>query len=40
VIGHYITEIIYRALSKVAPDKVIAASGAHLPDECILREKK
>jgi len=27
VIGHYITEIIYRALSKVAPDKVIAASG-------------
>ncbi len=27
VIGHYITEIIYRALSKVAPVKVIAASG-------------
>ncbi len=27
VIGHYITEIIYRALSKVAPNKVIAASG-------------
>ena len=27
VIGHYVTEIIYRALSKVAPDKVIAASG-------------
>ena len=27
VIGHYITEIIYRALSKVAPTKVIAASG-------------
>jgi N-methylhydantoinase B len=27
VIGHYITEIIYRALSEVAPDKVIAASG-------------
>ncbi len=27
VIGHYITEIIYRALSKVAPAKVIAASG-------------
>jgi N-methylhydantoinase B len=27
VIGHYITEIIYRALSDVAPDKVIAASG-------------
>jgi N-methylhydantoinase B/oxoprolinase/acetone carboxylase alpha subunit len=27
VIGHYITEIIYRALSGVAPDKVIAASG-------------
>jgi N-methylhydantoinase B len=27
VIGHYITEIIYRALSKVAPKKVIAASG-------------
>jgi len=27
VIGHYITEIIYRALSEVAPSKVIAASG-------------
>jgi len=27
VIGHYITEIIYRALSEVAPNKVIAASG-------------
>jgi len=27
VIGHYVTEIIYRALSKVAPNKVIAASG-------------
>jgi N-methylhydantoinase B len=27
VIGHYLTEIIYRALSKVAPNKVIAASG-------------
>ena len=27
VIGHFITEIIYRALSKVLPDKVIAASG-------------
>jgi N-methylhydantoinase B/oxoprolinase/acetone carboxylase alpha subunit len=27
VIGHYITEIIYRALSGVLPDKVIAASG-------------
>ena len=27
VIGHYITEIIYRALSEVAPGKVIAASG-------------
>ncbi|MGO8989438.1 MAG: hydantoinase B/oxoprolinase family protein [bacterium] len=27
VIGHYITEIIYRALSEVAPHKVIAASG-------------
>jgi len=27
VIGHYITEIIYRALSEVAPRKVIAASG-------------
>jgi N-methylhydantoinase B len=27
VIGHYITEIIYRALSQVAPVKVIAASG-------------
>jgi N-methylhydantoinase B len=27
VIGHYITEIIYRALSQVAPLKVIAASG-------------
>jgi N-methylhydantoinase B len=27
VIGHYITEIIYRALSGVAPNKVIAASG-------------
>jgi N-methylhydantoinase B len=27
VIGHYLTEIIYRALSEVAPVKVIAASG-------------
>ena len=27
VVGHYITEIIYRALSEVAPGKVIAASG-------------
>src|SRR5512136_1381901 len=27
VIGHYITEIIYRALSVVAPSRVIAASG-------------
>ncbi len=27
VIGHYITEIVYRALSEVAPNKVIAASG-------------
>lgn len=27
VIGHYVTEIIYRALSEVAPVKVIAASG-------------
>ena len=27
VIGHFITEIIYRALSKVLPDKVLAASG-------------
>ena len=27
VIGHYITEIIYRALSEVAASKVIAASG-------------
>jgi N-methylhydantoinase B/oxoprolinase/acetone carboxylase alpha subunit len=27
VIGHHITEIIYRALSEVAPGKVIAASG-------------
>jgi N-methylhydantoinase B len=27
VIGHFITEIIYRALSGVAPNKVIAASG-------------
>ena len=27
VIGHFITEIIYRALSGVAPHKVIAASG-------------
>ena len=27
VIGHFITEIIYRALSNVLPDKVIAASG-------------
>ena len=27
VIGHFITEIIYRALSKVSPNKVIAASG-------------
>ncbi len=27
VIGHFLTEIIYRALSKVLPDKVIAASG-------------
>ncbi len=27
VIGHYITEIIYRALAQVVPNKVIAASG-------------
>jgi len=27
VIGHFLTEIIYRALSAAAPDKVIAASG-------------
>jgi len=27
VIGHFITEIIYRALSEVVPDKVIAGSG-------------
>ncbi len=27
VIGHFMTEIIYRALAGVAPDKVIAASG-------------
>jgi len=27
VIGHFITEIIYRALSSVLPDRVIAASG-------------
>jgi N-methylhydantoinase B len=27
VIGHFLTEIIYRALSGVAPDKVIAGSG-------------
>ncbi len=27
VIGHYITEIIYRALAEVVPNKVIAASG-------------
>jgi N-methylhydantoinase B len=27
VIGHFLTEIIYRALSRVVPDKVIAASG-------------
>ena len=27
VIGHFLTEIIYRALAKVLPDKVIAASG-------------
>ncbi len=27
VIGHYITEIIYRALAEVVPTKVIAASG-------------
>ena len=27
VIGHFITEIIYRALSGVLPDRVIAASG-------------
>jgi N-methylhydantoinase B len=27
VIGHFITEIIYRALSEVLPDKVIASSG-------------
>ncbi len=27
IIGHYLTEIIYRALSEVIPDKVIAASG-------------
>jgi N-methylhydantoinase B len=27
VVGHFLTEIIYRALSQVVPDKVIAASG-------------
>jgi N-methylhydantoinase B len=27
VIGHFLTEIVYRALSKVAPNRVIAASG-------------
>ncbi|MCX8118590.1 MAG: hydantoinase B/oxoprolinase family protein [Desulfobacterota bacterium] len=27
VIGHFLTEIIYRALAEVAPDRVIAASG-------------
>lgn len=27
IIGHFLTEIIYRALSGVAPNKVIAASG-------------
>jgi N-methylhydantoinase B len=27
VIGHFLTEIIYRALSRVVPNKVIAASG-------------
>ena len=27
VIGHFVTEIIYRALSEVLPDRVIAASG-------------
>jgi len=27
VIGHFLTEIIYRALSKVVPNRVIAASG-------------
>jgi N-methylhydantoinase B len=27
VIGHFLTEIIYRALSNVVPNKVIAASG-------------
>lgn len=27
VIGHFLTEIVYRALSKVLPDKVIAGSG-------------
>lgn len=27
VIGHFLTEIIYRALSQVLPDRVIAASG-------------
>jgi len=27
VIGHFLTEIIYRALSSALPDKVIAASG-------------
>jgi len=27
VVGHFLTEIIYRALSNVAPDRVIAASG-------------
>jgi N-methylhydantoinase B len=27
VIGHFLTEIIYRALSQVAPNRVIAASG-------------
>lgn len=27
IIGHYLTEIIYRALAEVLPDRVIAASG-------------
>jgi len=27
VVGHFLTEIIYRALSKVVPNRVIAASG-------------
>lgn len=27
LIGHFLTEIIYRALAEVAPDRVIAASG-------------